>query len=73
MTTRTILRSDEFTCPSCVAKIEGALKALPGVASAEVSFASGRIDVAHDRAQTDVPTLVATVASAGYTARPSAI
>lgn len=28
--TRTILRSDEFSCPSCVTKIEKALVATPG-------------------------------------------
>lgn len=71
--TRTILRSDEFSCPSCVEKIEKSLKALPGVAKAEVSFASGRIDVDHDPAQTDVQALIASVAAAGYAARPSVI
>ncbi len=46
--TKTILRSDEFSCPSCVVKIEKALKALPGVAEAKVHFNTGRIEVAHD-------------------------
>ena len=34
MSTKSILRSDEFSCPSCVTKIEKALSALPGVAAA---------------------------------------
>ncbi|MBB1016570.1 heavy metal transport/detoxification protein, partial [Dietzia schimae] len=36
-----VLRSDEFSCPSCVAKIENKLNGLDGVESAEVKFASG--------------------------------
>lgn len=30
MAQKTILRSDELSCPSCVPKIEKALNALPG-------------------------------------------
>lgn len=71
-TIRTKLRSDELSCPSCVPKIESALKALPGVTKAEVKFASGRIEVDHDPAQTDVAALVNSIAKTGYTAKPSA-
>lgn len=71
-TTRTILRSDELSCPSCVPKIEKALLALPGVKQAEVKFASGRIDVEHDPALSDVAALVNSIARSGYTAKPSA-
>ncbi len=70
--TRTILRSDELSCPSCVPKIEKALLALPGVEKAEVKFASGRIEVEHDPALTDVAALVNSIAKTGYTAKPSA-
>ncbi|WP_099827515.1 heavy-metal-associated domain-containing protein [Oceaniglobus indicus] len=70
--TRTLLRSDELSCPSCVPKIEGALRALAGVEKAEVKFASGRIEVEHDPAQTSVDALVQAIARTGYTARPSA-
>ena len=40
---KTTLRSDEFTCPSCIAKIENKLRSLDGVESAEVKFSSGRV------------------------------
>ena len=69
--TRTLLRSDELSCPSCVPKIEKALLALPGVGKAVVTFASGRIEVNHDPALSDVNTLLNTVAKTGYTARHS--
>jgi copper chaperone CopZ len=71
-TTRTtVLRSSEFTCPSCVGKIEKKLRPLPGVASATVHFSTGRVVVAHDPSVVSVDDLVAAVADAGYRAVPS--
>jgi copper chaperone CopZ len=72
-TTRTLLRSDELSCPSCVSKIEKSLLALPGVTQAEVKFSSGRIEVEHDPALSDVAALVNSVAKVGYAARPETI
>lgn len=72
-TTRTTtLRSQELSCPSCVAKIEGALKSLPGVQDAEVFFTTGRIVVRHDPAQVPATDLVKVVGDAGYTAKVTA-
>lgn len=68
----TTLRSAEFTCPSCIEKIETKLNALDGVNFAEVKFSSGRILVEHDPEQATVRDLVAAVAAVGYTAKPSA-
>jgi copper chaperone CopZ len=68
---KTILRSQELTCPSCVAKIEKALKSVPGVVEAKVFFNTGRIEVQHDPAQAADEKLVSAVQSAGYTARVS--
>lgn len=70
-TTHTVLRSSEFTCPSCVAKIERQLLRLPGVSSATVRFATGRIDVDHDPSVITVQDLVDAVARAGYRATPA--
>lgn len=70
--TKTILRSDEFSCPSCVVKIEKALKALPGVSEAKVHFNTGHIEVAHDQTAAPVDTLVQTIRATGYEARPAA-
>lgn len=71
-TTRTVLRAEGFSCPSCVAKIEKALTKLPGVSSAKVHFASSRIEIEHDPQAATVDQLVEAVTRAGYTARPSA-
>lgn len=70
---KTTLRSDEFSCPSCVAKIENKLTGLDGVESAEVKFSSGRILVSHDPQKASVRDLVSAIADVGYTAKPSAI
>jgi copper chaperone CopZ len=67
-TTRTILRSDELTCPSCVAKIERALNRTGGVSHATVHFATGRIEVEHDPTRADADALVEAVRAAGYRA-----
>lgn len=69
--TKTILRSDEFSCPSCVTKIEKALAATPGV-TAKVHLLTGRIEVEHDPASAPVEALVSVVKSTGYEARPAA-
>lgn len=68
-TTRTILRAEGFSCPSCVGKIEKQVGRLPGVEHVEVSFATARIVVDHDPAIASPDDLVAAVAKAGYVAR----
>lgn len=71
-TTRTLLRAEGFSCPSCVDKIQKQVGRLDGVDSVKVHFASARIEVDHDPTVVSVDALVAAVAKAGYTARPSA-
>lgn len=69
--TYTVLRAENFSCPSCVAKIEKQVGRLKGVTSVKVHFGSARIEVDHDEAETSVDDIVAAVARAGYTATPS--
>lgn len=71
-TTHTTLRGEDFSCPSCVTKIEKRIGRLPGVEQVKVHFASSRVEVDHDPVFTSVDDLVAAVAKAGYTARPTA-
>ncbi len=66
---KTLLRSDELSCPSCVAKIEKRLKRLDGVHSATVGFNTGRIEVDHDGDGPSKDDLVQAVRDAGYEAR----
>jgi copper chaperone CopZ len=69
---QTLLRSQNLTCPSCVSKIEAALKALDGVEAATVHFATGRIEVRHDPARVETEALVRAVRATGYDAKEAA-
>ena len=71
-TTRTVLRAEGFSCPSCVEKIEKRVGRLPGISAVKVRFATARIEVDHDPAIASVDEIVKAVAKAGYVARPSA-
>ncbi len=66
---KTLLRSQELSCPSCVAKIEKALKSVDGVKEAKVHFNTGRIEVEHDPSLTDTEQLIKTIRAAGYEAK----
>lgn len=65
---KTLLRSEELSCPSCVAKIEKALRGLDGVATAVVHFGSGKIEVEHDPLRATTQELMETVRRSGYEA-----
>lgn len=69
---KTLLRSDELNCPSCIAKIEKALGRLDGVTHARVHFATGRIEVEHAAEQVKAERLLSAVRDVGYEARVSA-
>jgi copper chaperone CopZ len=69
---KTVLRSGELTCPSCISKIERALRALDGVTGANVHFTTGRIEVEHDPERVSPARLAGTVTSLGYAATVSA-
>lgn len=65
---KTILRSQELSCPSCVAKIEKALSGVDGVVTAKVFFNTGRIEVEHNPEAASADKLVEVVQRAGYKA-----
>ena len=64
----TELAVEGMTCASCVARVERALRAVPGVLEASVNLATERASVRH--AGADASALAAAVERAGYTARP---
>ena len=64
------LQLDGLRCAGCVHRVEQALRALPGVASASVSYATHRAWVQYERKRIDAPALVACVQSLGYAAAP---
>jgi copper chaperone len=69
---RTLLRSQELSCPSCVAKIEKALKGRDGVGDAKVYFNTGRIEVQHDPERVSTEDLIKAIQEVGYEAKVAA-
>lgn len=69
--TKTILRSDDLSCPSCVTAIEAALNRLDGVENARVHFATGRIEVAYDADVVNDQILIEVVRQTGHESRVS--
>lgn len=53
-------------CPSCAAKIEKAMRAVPGVADVRVSIASGEMRVTVDQPALPLPEIERTVNGLGY-------
>lgn len=70
---RTILRSQDLTCPSCIRKIERVLERTPGVEHGHVHFATGRIEIRHDPETVTPEALAEVIGRLGYRAVPSPI
>jgi heavy metal translocating P-type ATPase len=64
------LAVEGMTCASCVARIEKALKAVPGVTAANVNLATERANVRVVAGAVDAADLEKAVAAVGYEARP---
>lgn len=56
-------------CPDCAAKVEKAVKRMPGVGKATIVFPTGRLDVEYDSQQTDVTQVLDKIKKLGYEAR----
>ncbi len=67
-TTDWTLPIEGMTCASCVARVEKALKKVPGVVSAEVNLATEKAQVSMQGETTTPDALIAAVEKAGYTA-----
>ncbi|MEO8245343.1 MAG: heavy metal translocating P-type ATPase [bacterium] len=65
------LQIEGMTCASCVARVERALKAVPGVATAHVNLATERAEVTATKA-VDPAALIRAVSDAGYEATADA-
>ncbi|HOF60983.1 MAG TPA: heavy metal translocating P-type ATPase [Candidatus Latescibacteria bacterium] len=65
-TTRTTLPISGMSCAACAARIERKLRALDGVADAEVNLAAHTALVTHDPGRAPAPRIVDAVREAGY-------
>ena len=64
--TETVLALEGLSCASCVGRVEGALRAVPGVRAVQVNLANGRAGVRHLDGIVGRADLEAAVARAGY-------
>ncbi len=62
------IQIEGMTCASCVARVEKALKKVPGVSEVSVNLATEEAHVVADPAQVNAATLVGAVKGAGYDA-----
>ncbi|MDP3789318.1 MAG: heavy metal translocating P-type ATPase [Candidatus Omnitrophota bacterium] len=70
MTEKIILNISGMHCASCAANIEEALKKIPGVAGANVNFASEKAYIEYDPARIGQTGLIAAIKKIGYGAAP---
>lgn len=57
---------ETLTCPSCAAKIEGAVKKIKGVLEIQVLFNSSKVRISFDEALNDVGQVRRTIEGLGY-------
>jgi copper chaperone CopZ len=55
-----------MTCGGCVLSVQGVLKAVSGVADAQVSLDTGIANVSYDETQTSLEQLKSAVRNAGF-------
>lgn len=61
-----VIQLETLSCPTCAAKIEGALKKTAGVKSPEVLFNSSRVKLSYDEQVIDVEGIKKVISKLGY-------
>lgn len=61
-----VLNLEPLTCPSCIKKIESALKRLDGITEAKVLFNSGKVRAQFDESKVSSEEISQTVSGLGY-------
>src|SRR6187551_2638216 len=64
------LAVEGVSCAGCIAKIEGRVRALPGVDDARLNFTTKRLKIGWSTGALNAATVVDTVEQAGYRAHP---
>lgn len=69
------IQLETLTCPSCIAKIEGALKKVDGVddASTKISFSSSRVRLDFDDTKTSIEAIENSITKMGYSVEKSRV
>jgi copper chaperone len=64
--TQTTLSVPDISCGHCKTSIEGAVKPLDGVDTAEVSIDDRNVDVAYDPSKIDLSDIIMAISDQGY-------
>jgi copper chaperone len=69
------IQLEALTCPSCMQKIEGAVKALDGIdqGSLNVSFNSSKVKVNFDDAKVSIQDIENAISKMGYEVKKSTV
>ena len=68
-----VMKLDELSCPSCMAKIEGALNTTNGVEMAKGLFNASKVKAEFDDNQVTATDLVSKVEGLGYVVQKSKV
>jgi copper chaperone CopZ len=68
-----IMKLDELSCPSCMAKIEGAMKQTSGVTNVKVLFNASKVKAEFDENIVFANELVAKIERLGYPVQSSKV
>lgn len=63
------LKIEGLDCPDCAAKVEQAVKKMPGVTEVSLGFNTAKLQLKYDPAITGIPQVIKKVHSLGYVAR----
>lgn len=62
----TLLSVTGMSCMGCVSSVKNLLSALPGVTAVNIDLTSGRVEITHDPARTDIQALRNAIEAGGY-------
>ncbi|MGE5372238.1 MAG: heavy metal translocating P-type ATPase [Solirubrobacterales bacterium] len=64
--TRGVFQVEGLECPDCAAKLEKAIRGLPGMYEAAITFPLGRLDITYDPDELPLAKVIAQAAALGY-------
>ncbi len=67
-----ILKIDGMDCPDCAAKVEQAIRKMPGISNAKLIFSTAKLQFQYDPGVTGIPQVISKVHSLGYSAKEPA-
>lgn len=68
-----IIQLDTLTCPSCIAKIEGALKTFSGITDTKIMFNASKVKVSFDPSEVSEQEISDKIQDLGFDIKDSKI